>query len=82
MRIDYLECDAAGNLVSLWGVDVTEGQYAVGLAAAQKSGATHHSVWSALKEAGVPIRGGRGEYPASQAASALMSRGMGGLLAE
>lgn len=45
------------------------------------AGAKHHEVFETLRDHGTPVRGGgRGKYPASQAATALMSRHAEGLL--
>lgn len=45
------------------------------------AGAKHHEVFETLRDHGTPVRGGgRGKYPASQAATALMARHAEGLL--
>lgn len=51
-------------------IPLTEEQLAVGILATLRKGATHYTIFSALKEHGVPVRADGG-FPASQAATAL-----------
>lgn len=56
-----------------WGgsqFQLTDPQYKAGMKAVEAPEATHFKVFSALKNAGVPVRE-NGRYPASQIATAL-----------
>jgi len=57
-----------------WTVELTDEQLAAGKAAAVAKGATHYSVWAALRDAGVPVRDPEtGRTTASLAATALQT---------
>lgn len=54
-----------------WSVSLLASQYAAGLAEVRRQGSTRYTIWRALVDAGVPVRGPSGKPLASLAATAL-----------
>lgn len=76
MRISHYVRTLGGDLVKdSWSVELSDEQYLAACKALSETG-TRYSVFDALRNTGVPVRGRQPReipYPASQSATAIMS---------